>query len=910
MTHPLPVGIDLGTTNTVVAFADANGTPRVFDISQWVTAAEREALPLLPSALYAPLPAELAAEAEPAPWIVGSFARRRGQEVPGRLIASAKSWLSYGAVDRSAAILPWGAQGDEITPLSPIEASERVLAHVRDAWNSAFSERPLRDQPIVLTVPASFDEVARELTVRAAERAGLTVRLLEEPQAAFYDFWARVGNAGLERLLLGERERAEVLVCDVGGGTTDLTLIEVRRDGQEIVVNRLAVGRHLLLGGDNVDLALAYQAERALVAAPARLEPARFNQLILACREAKERLLSPAAPDSVAITIAGTGSALVGSTLSTRLSREVVEALVFDGFLPLVPRDAVPARGRSGLVAFGLPYEQDAAITRHVAQFFARHSERPAPDALLLNGGLFRAARAAERLRDCISGWGETRVTLLPAPEPDLAVARGAVVYGLALAGRGLRIGGGAAHGFYVAVDVAGERRALCVVPRGAREGERHVAKSRGLALRVGQPVRFDLFAVDSRELHAPGAVVDIDEDRFSALPPVTTQIAAGAEQSEREIPVALEGELSAVGTVDLACVELEPRSDAPRRFRLAFDLRAKPRERASERAAPASAPAAADKRVEQAEAVLLRVFGKGRSDVKAREVKDCWRELERILGERRSWSAETNRALFDVLAPHHAARRRSEDHERIFWMLAGFCLRPGLGHPNDPRRVALLAPLFEAGLAFPESARSWQQFFIAFRRIAAGLDEAAQSTLRALLDPFLAPAELKLKKPKQFRAQAADEMLELAARLERVAPERRMELGAWILERTWSSRDPRNWALLGRVGARVPGYASVHHVVPPLAVERWLDHLLRERWQDVPTAAPAAAQLARLTGDRARDVNDALRAEVLARLAAIQAAPELIRVVSELVEVAEAERAAWFEDDLPVGLRLHAENQ
>src|SRR5690606_3403375 len=315
--------------------------------------------------------------------------------------------------------------------------------------------------------------------------------------------------------------------------------------------------------------------------------PVRFAELVLACRAAKERLLGPNPPESIPISVLGTGSSLVGSTARTVLERAEAEKLVFEGFLPLVPRDAEPAAGRSALQAFGLPYERDPAITRHVAGFFARHADRPAPDALLLNGGLFRAVRAAERLRAVIETWAPEGVRLLPQADPDLAVARGAVAYGLSILGRGRRIGGGSPHGYYVGVEVGGERRALSVLPRGALEGERHVAKSRGLFLRVGQPVRFELYA-DDRSVDAPGTLVPLNEARLMALPPVTTRFEAeGSEAGSEEVPVALEGELSAVGTVGLACVESDaPAGRAPRRFRLAFDLRARPSEGAESAAA------------------------------------------------------------------------------------------------------------------------------------------------------------------------------------------------------------------------------------------------------------------------------------------------------------------------------------
>jgi molecular chaperone DnaK (HSP70) len=904
------VGIDLGTTHTVVAYAarehqsggDVPSTAAVLSLPQLVSDREVESLRLLPSFLYAPAESEQVADPwQELPWVIGQYARQRGQEVSERLVASAKSWLSHAGVARRDRILPWAADAAEVPKISPVEASRRLLAHVGKSWDEAFPGQPLPEQSVVLTVPASFDEVARELTVEAALLAGLHVRLLEEPQAAFYDLIASERRSAVEALLTPGKSSARVLVCDVGGGTTDLTLIEVRRAGEaELELERIAVGRHLLLGGDNIDLALAQLCEQRLLNGE-RLDSLRFSRLVLACRAAKEALLGRGDANSAPIRIASLGSSLVGGTLATELLRSEVETLVFEGFLPLIERGEALPKTRAGLLAFGLPYERDPAISRHIVHFLERHAASGV-DSVLLNGGLFHAERAAERVRDLVSRFGQREVTLLPYPDPDLSVARGAVAYSRSLGGQGLRIGGGTPRGFYVAVDERAARRALCVVPKGAREGERHVASTGGLWLRVGQPVQLELYTSDSAALHRPGDVVSLDDD-FAALPPVTTVFSA--TDGEGDLEVALEGELSAAGTVELASVELHPSGGrTPRRFRLAFELRAG--EPVSLKSAPPSASRPPPPRLAEALEAIRRVFGEGRADVKPRESKDLPRELERLLGERRAWTLESNRSLFDALSEGRAARRRSEDHERVFWMLSGYCLRPGFGAPLDEQRIAQLVPLFEAGISGGANARSWQQFWIAWRRVVAGLREDTQTRVFGLLEPFLAPSELKLKRSKSLKAaEFSHELLELVASLERIPVERRVALGDWLIERTYRDRDPRLWSALGRVGARVPGYASAHHVVPARNAESWLDHLLRERWHEVPTAAATAAQLARKTDDRARDVADGLREEVIRRLAAIHAEADLITSVREFVPLVEAERAAWFGEELPVGLRL-----
>jgi hypothetical protein len=449
-------------------------------------------------------------------------------------------------------------------------------------------------------------------------------------------------------------------------------------------------------------------------------------------------------------------------------------------------------------------------------------------------------------------------------------------------------------------------RTGVCVVPRGAQEGVPHVAASRPLELVVGRPVRFDLYASDDAQGHEPGDVVVLDEEHYSRLPPVAASFPAGA--GGETLRVALEGELSAIGTLDLACVETPtPQGRTPRRFRLAFALRGEPTGTPSVAPAPVSTARSA-RVLDEARAAVDRILGKGRTDVGAREVKDLVRELERLLGERRTWTTPVARAIFDVVWGGQRGRRRSPDHERVFWQLAGYCLRPGFGDPLDASRVAALATLVADKLAFVDQARAWQQFWIAWRRVAAGLDERAQVALRDMVDPALAPAEAKRKKPKGFNPEGRYEMLEMASSLERVPAARRAELGAWVLEQTWTDRDPRLWAAIGRLGARIPAYASIDHVVGPSTVERWIDHLLREKWAEVPTAAEAAARMARLTEDRGRDLPERVRQEVARRLEALPAEvahPEWARAVRERVDVEERDRIAFFGEEMPVGLRL-----
>ena len=897
------VGIDLGTTNTVVAFAPIDArrrktapVPQVFPIPQLVSPTLREERPLLPSVLYAPVADEAPEAGE---WVVGALARTRASEVEGRVVASAKSWLSHAGVDRTAPILPWGQT--EEPKLSPVEASAEILAHVVLAWDAAHPDAPLAKQDVILTLPASFDDVARELTIGAARGAGLAPTLLEEPTAAFYDAMRDVDAIREHVVPRAAGEERTVLVCDVGGGTTDLSLMAIAyapKDRGGFTVRRVAVGRHILLGGDNMDLALAHLAESRI--AGEALEPSALAQLVASCRAAKERILGDATVPEERVTVLGRGSRLVGGARSTTLTRAEVEQIVLGGFFPAEVGDA-PAR-RGAIVAFGLPYERDPAITRHVRQFLARHAAelpRGQVDVVLLNGGVFNAPPIVSALQTAIATWSGAAPAMLPLEDPDRAVARGAVRYGFARQGLGVRIESGTSRGYYVAV---GDKDAVCILPRGAKEGAHHEAEGRTFDLAVGRSVRFELFASDVARDEA-GALVTIGEDH-ERLPPVVASLPAATTGTVR---VRLGGELTTTGQLELACFGVD---DPALRFRLEFQLRDAPRAQSLPPSPASLAPAPATRasiapasKLGDAEKILEHVFGK-KSAATEREAKDVLRDLDKILGERTTWTMETCRFVVDRLLANTGARRRSAVHERTWWLLLGFGLRPGFGDPGDPARIERTWPLFEGRLGFPGEGQCWQQFFIAWRRIAGGLSEEQQEAIRDAIDPVVAPKEAGLKPPKRMPEDNGEALVMLSA-LERAPAARRAQLGDWISEKTWTSADPRLWAAIGRIGARVPVYASLHHVVPPQRAEAWLERLLRADWAKIGTAPHAAVQLARVTGDRARDVSERLRKETAHKLAAAKAKDAWVAAVRELAEVNEEERVAMLGEGLPLGLTL-----
>ncbi len=913
------VGIDLGTSNTVVAWAET-GTDeiRVFGIDQLVSAGEVDARPLLPSARYHAARGELSAGDLQLPWqaeghepadvVLGTFARALGAKVPGRLVTSAKSWLSHASVDRLAPILPWGA-GDDVLKVSPVDASASYLAHVRAAWNARFAHAPLEQQDVVLTVPASFDDGARALTLAAARAAKLPhVRLLEEPQAAFYD-WLYRYRADLGEAL-GDTRR--VLICDVGGGTTDLTLIEV--DGAtgtgEPRLTRVGVGNHLMLGGDNMDLALARLAETRLVSAPARLAAAELSQLVERCRLAKEQLLGADAPESVAVTLLGAGAKLVGGARTVRLGREEVEQIVVDGFFPASAPDELPRRSRSAIVEFGLPYANDAAVTRHIAAFLQRlaapsddaaTSAAKLPDTLLLNGGVFRAPALAGRLAATLGAWRGAPLKVLHNDNPDVAVARGAVAYRLARAGAAPRIGGGAARSYFLVLDDDkrgddGGSQGVCLLPRGTEEGHEVRLDEHVFALRLGDPVRFHLVSTVAATPYTPGQLVELDSADFVRLPPIATVVARQDATGARERPVKLTTTLTEVGTLEVHCLATDNPSE---RWLLEFQLRRGGAMAAD--AGQASHPAL-DEALDQIE----RIFGSRKIAVEAHEVRRLRARLEQLLGPRQSWDGALLRVLFGALWERARRRHRSADHERLWLNLAGYCVRPGFGYPLDEWRVEQLWTLFDDGIQYVNDGQVWSEWWTLWRRAAGGLDEAAQGQLLDAM-AWLQDANLRRQRLPFDPAKVGQaDMVLLSASLERVPVARKRTLAEDLLARLAKPvENLQGWWAIGRIGARQPFYGSAHNVVPPEVAERWLDTIVALNWKKIEPAAFAAVQIARMTGDRSRDVSDAAREAVLRKLAAIGAPSAWTDMVREIVALNEADSGRMFGESLPAGLKL-----
>ncbi len=910
------VGIDLGTTNTVVAYAnaaDAQASIQLFAIEQLLAPGEVGARSLLPSVRYHPAPGELAAGDLTLPWpqddvtsaqhpVLGALARQLGAQVPGRLVSSAKSWLSHANVDRQAPILPWGADAD-VAKVSPVAASASYLAYVRAAWNHRFPQALLEKQELVLTIPASFDEGARALTLEAARLAGLpALRLVEEPQAAFYDYLQRRRDTLRDDLANTRR----IVVCDVGGGTTDFSLIDVAFDEDgEPQLTRSSVGNHLILGGDNMDLALAHLVETRMAAGQEggmKLSAARLSQLMERCRAAKELLLSSDAPDKASVTLLGAGSRLIGASRSADITREEVAALVVDGFFPKVELSETAKKSRAGIVEFGLPYAQDAAITRHLASFL-HQQQGELPDTLLLNGGVFRADALARRLAETLAHWRGAPMIVLHNDNPDVAVARGAVAYALARRGQAPRIGGGSPRSYFLVLGEAGkDNRAVCILPRGSASGEEIRLTERLFALRLGRPVRFHL-ATSLFEAGAPptlGEIVDLDAGEYLRLPPLASVLHDKQDASDkRDITVQLATVMTEVGTLEVHCVAA---ADAGQRWLLEFQLRGEEENHA--------VTSTASPRVKEAIEKIERIFGGKAQKVDAKEVRQLRQHLERGLGGRESWDTPLLRQLFDALLQRARGRRRSAEHERVWLNLAGYCLRPGYGDALDPWRIEQLWALFDTGIQHHKDNQVCAEWWTLWRRVAGGL--STQQQLR-LLDDFAfnlqADAAQRGSRPVTLVNGSDDDMLRLGASLERIPGAYKAEVGAWLIKRLQKAdseaADTNTLWALARVGARQPFHGSAHEVVDSATVAEWLTMLLALDWKKTEPAAFAATHLARMTGDRSRDIADDLRATILARLKAVGAPPLWQAMVSEVTQLDEAVTRRMLGEALPPGLKL-----
>jgi molecular chaperone DnaK (HSP70) len=876
------VGIDLGTTNSALAYIDEREAEdrdfpplHIFETPQLVATGRVEPRRTLPSFLFVE-------EGEP----VGVYAREQGALVPTRLVHSAKSWLSNPDVDRTAKILPWDSP-ETGRVLSPVEVSSRFIAKFRDEWDRA-KGIPLAEQDIVLTVPASFDEEARELTVMAARDAGLErITLLEEPAAAFYSWIANNLASSRKKLFDGQT----VLVCDVGGGTSDFSLIRVSREGDLVNFTRTAVGKHLLLGGDNLDLTLAWLVETKL---GAQLSIRQRSGLRRQCSAAKERLLNDPNLKSVEITVLGSGSSLIGKSLKTEITREEALELALEGFLPFSERGELPKEEKRSLFReLGLPYVTDPAVTRHLNAFLEPTGQ--VPDAILFNGGFFIPEILRDRVADVVGKWYGRRPEILENTDLDLAVARGAAYYSYVRStGSGVLVRGGLPRTYYIGLGDAHEGAfpAICLVPRGAEEGAAIEIDNDALQLVANRPVSFRLYSSLTRTEDKLGNVLSFaaDDSDLHLHAPLNAVIRFGKKAEERLIPVKLGARLTEIGTLETWAES----KISDNRWRLQFELRK------TAAAAPVERKAAAVVS-EQALAASLEliqaVFSpSGKAPVPPEELPA---KLEQTMGlGRNTWPLHAIRQMADAFLAVSDGRKKSPAYEIRWLNLAGFCLRPGFGYPGDDFRIEQVRRIYASGLTYSNQVQCEIDWWIFWGRVAGGLNRNQQTDVYQRLSSSLLPRGNK--KPQRINPSLLREMWRTAASLELLPIGTKTELGEALVKRVkiGDYKESELWCL-SRLGARKLFYGPINLIVPPATATRWAEALLK-----VQSAADALAMIARRTDDPTRDLPQATRDAVRAKL---QASPHADRLLAVFEGEEEDERTLGriFGEELPSGLVL-----
>lgn len=927
------VGIDLGTTNSAVCFVDtstADACVEVFPITQLIAPGQVEQRDTLPSFHYEPAADEFGPTELDLPWqpfadaSVGVFARDHGVHVPGRLIPSAKSWLCHSGVDRTAKILPW--QGlDDVSRVSPVEVSSRYLAHIARCWDHRHPDHPLAEQTVILTIPASFEEVARGLTVRAAQSAGLPrVQLIEEPQAAFYAWMDQHNSDWTSVVSPGDK----ILVCDVGGGTSDFTLIRVREEANdEVSFHRVAVGDHLILGGDNLDLTLAGLIEsRFRDQGRKQLSPRQWSVLVRISRQIKEILLGDDAPDEYTVSLPGTGRSLIGGSIQCVVTREDVQSALLDGFLPTTEFGEAPKQAASGFREFGLPYAEDTAITRYLSRFLQTHATSAAdntllnddahparPDIVLFNGGLFESPVLRTRMIECLNGWFDEDPTwsprILDSGRLDLAVAHGAARFGMVARDGGQRIRAGLPRSYYIGVHTDSGPQAVCLIPAGTEPGQELDPPEQRFHLTTGSPVEFPVYYSGTRLTDPVGSVVDADPAQLTPLPPIRTVIRDRSSDRE-DVDVSVNCRLTEIGTLDLWCAGTDQQQ-----WKLQFDIRsAVQTDRSSHESGSAEAEGMIDQSLLQtARQFLESVF----AEHGERKPGGLARKLASELKMSRSdWPTSLLRGIWQSLIDFEAGRSRSNTHEANWLNLLGYSLRPGTGFPLDDWRVDQTWDLVRGRLhhATPE-CRS--QMWILWRRIAGGLNGGQQT---AIASPVLSSARQTVQQMKTGRGKGgainlndedAAEIWRVLGSFEQLPPGVRTETGDMILDlvtrpKMKPVREPMIWAL-GRLGARVPLGTTAAVTVAASTAERWLNQLLRLQADDVASTPLAVMQLTRRTGDRFTDVNQESRDDAIRYLKEMNADKRLISLIRDGGSTDAETQDAVFGESLPIGLRMQS---
>ena len=932
------IGIDLGTTNSAIAYTrltDDHSISETFRPLQWDSLTSVGESSTLPSFLYLPTCPEAdqaGLQEQDAPWMVGTFARKQSAETPGRVVHSAKSWLCHHSVDRSADFLPWASEIlTESEKVSPLRASALILATLKASWDQTFQDMGPQGrfsaQEVTITVPASFDAAAQKLTLEAAGLAGFpdNVRLIEEPQAAFYRWLESQGDAFTGKLALGEKGK-HVLVVDIGGGTSDFSVFYVTpgKKSDSPNIERTAVSEHILLGGDNVDLALAHMVQARLESQGHQIGGAQWPFLVARCRDLKERVLETDgdSEESFTVSIPGRGSSLLASMLTERLVRQDIMAMLLDGFFPKCQADVEPERSSVALKEWGLPYAADSAVTHYLAEFLR---EQPQMDAVLFNGGTLYPDVLRERLSKLIGSWQKDQApVILENTEPDLAVARGAARYGWLTSRESLQIRAGAARSLYLEVQQSNQKKSapsvVCILPRGAELEQESVVALEGLKLRVNQPVRFQAFYSTKRGRDKPGDLVSLKKGSFHFLPPLQT--VARLRQGQREpkggqVSVHLRTHMNALGLLQVACESTLP--DLDQTWPLDFNLRAvtvgSTDVREESNNAIAGDSGIAPSLLESGQRLLRRQF---RSDITAKPSKKnrkkatkpkekvtpgrVFRALEENLDlAKHEWNWILIRSLWPALQEGEAGRRSSIEHEETWLSLAGYLLRPGYGADLDDARLEELWQILTPGLAFPNKRVKLQEYIL-WRRLSGGLSRERQEKLLQLEWP-------KIEQSKNPPA----ELIRMAGSFERLSQEHKREMITVFLDRTVDNLDNKAYAdaycvALTLLLNRAPLYAGPEAVVPAELVEHAYERLRPFDWSE-ENGTRELTQLflraARVVDNPYLDVSKAVRKQIANQLEKAGIASMKTVPVRDYAPLEKADRAGLLGESLPPGIVL-----
>ncbi|MBJ7449231.1 MAG: Hsp70 family protein [Parachlamydiales bacterium] len=894
------IGIDLGTTNCSVSYVDTDISknpslsPKPLGILQLTALGVCQQKFILPSFCYLALKEELPKNSFKLPWFdqegtdaVGSIAKELGAMTPSHCVQSAKSWLSHSGCDRQEKILPLDGQFQ----ISPVEATSKYLSHIVQSWNATIgkSTDEFEEQEVIVTVPASFDEVARLLTVEAAKNAGFKkLTLLEEPQAAFYSWLMDHEKVFAQTMKAGQT----ILVCDVGGGTTDFSLINVNLDAsQTLTFERMAVGDHLLLGGDNMDLAVAHFLEQKL---DKKLSAKQWGQLIFESRKAKEELLT-GINEQYSFSIQGDGAQLIKNSLSASISKVEVQNLLMNGFFAHVDwKDAIKPPKNNALKSMGLPYEEEPSIITQMAYFLGRAFKNTSftIDYVLFNGGTMKPPSFRQAVIDAIAKWCDgISPKELPCHSLDTAVSRGAAYYGKVRRGLGVRIGGGIPCCYYVAVQTETGLKALTLLKRGAQEGTKHQI-SKEFLLQPNEPIRFMLYQSHTRLNDEVEQLIDVNEKEMYPLAPIETVLRYGSKEKGR-LPVNIEVALTEVGVLEINLKAI----NAPHKWALNFQIRKQSGDQTLADQGKLKDETYSTQQLQDSQSWLKNIFINSHIS----DIKNVMPLLEQQIGQPRSaWSLTVSRNLVDVLLPLKPELKSDESKKR-FWNLLGFCMRPGFGFPLDDWRMKeIWKVILSEGIPIKLDDTGLQKL-IAFRRFSGGLSKGHQTQLAL---PLLQQLKEEMVK-KTVNENTIGEILRCLSSFERIDTPHKVRISCAILNRFKQNKaGSADYWSLGRLGARHLIYGTVAHVVPPTICQGWIDQILKCAPLNDRTIL-LLGQMARMTDQRTSNLPDETINKVLAFCAPHEKNVIIKDILTSVREFSIVEKERAFGESLPIGLIL-----